>query len=305
LSDYVKNNSIKVFNNIALAESRVHNISIEKVHFHEVGAIDSIVDIIGSVICIEKFKIEKIYSTPMRVGSGGFVKTCHGNIPLPAPATAELLKNYPTVITDSPFELTTPTGAAIVTTLSSGVIEGNEIKIEKIGYGAGDLEIPDLPNLLRIFIGEASTEFLKDDVLIIETNIDDMNPQLYPFIIEQAILKGAYDAHLVPIIMKKGRPGVLLSIITPKEYYNAIIDLIYTHTTSIGARIQNIKREKLPRTVKEFDTSFGKIKAKVIEFKGSQRIIPEFEDCKKIALEKNLSLLEIQERIKKELNFIE
>jgi pyridinium-3,5-bisthiocarboxylic acid mononucleotide nickel chelatase len=302
LSDFVKSNAKKVFNNIALAESRVHNIPLEQVHFHEVGAIDSIVDIIGSVLCIEKFKIDKIYSTPLRVGSGVFVKTRHGNIPLPAPATAELLKNYPSVITDSPYELTTPTGAAIVTTLSNGIMEGNEFKIERIGYGAGDLEIPNLPNLLRIFIGETCSDFVKDDIFVIETTIDDMNPQLYPFIIEKLLEKGANDAHLVPIIMKKGRPGIILSVITPKESYNEILNVIYSQTTTIGARVQNIKREKLPRVIKEFDTSFGKVKAKVIEFQGNNKISPEFEECKRIALEKNLPLLEVQEKIKKELN---
>jgi hypothetical protein len=302
LSEYVKASSIKIFNNIALAESRVHNIPIDRVHFHEVGAIDSIVDIIGTVICLESFKIDKIYSSPIRVGSGGFVKTQHGNLPIPAPATSELLKNYPTVISDLPYELTTPTGAAIITTLSSGIMEGNEIRIEKIGYGAGSMEIPDLPNLLRVFIGDTFSEFIRDEVLIIETNIDDMNPQFYPFVIEQVIAKGAYDAHLVPIIMKKGRPGILLSIITPKEFYNDVLEVVYSHTTTIGSRVQSIKREKLPREIKEFDTSLGKINAKIIDFRGSKRIVPEFEDCKKIALENNLSIIDVQKRIENELN---
>jgi len=302
LSNEVRCKSIKIFNNIALAESKVHNIELEKVHFHEVGAVDSIVDIIGTAICLEKLKINKIYSTPLRVGSGGFVKTRHGNLPVPAPATSELLKNYPITITDLPYELTTPTGAAIITSLSDGVIKDSEFRIEQIGYGAGDLEIPNLPNLLRVFIGNTFSDFIKDDVLIVETNIDDMNPQVYPFIIERVIEKGAYDAHLIPIIMKKGRPGILLSIITPKEYYKDILELLYSHTTTLGVRVQNIKREKLPRKIQEFDTSFGKINAKVIEFNGSKKIIPEYEDCKRIAIQNNISILEVQKKLEAEIN---
>jgi pyridinium-3,5-bisthiocarboxylic acid mononucleotide nickel chelatase len=302
LNAQVKEKSKKIFSNIALAEAKVHNMPLEKVHFHEVGAVDSIIDIIGSAICIDKFKIDKIYSSPIKVGSGGFVKTQHGNLPLPAPATAELIKNYPVTIAALPYELTTPTGAAIITTLSSGIMKANNFKVEKTGYGAGGLEIPELPNLLRIFIGEAFEEYEQDEILLMETNIDDMNPQFYPIIMDEVFSKGALDAFLTPIIMKKGRPGILLSVIAPKEQYESIIEVIYTHSTSIGIRTQSIKREKLKREVKEFDTSMGKIKAKVIYFKDKKRIAPEFEDIKKLAIEKNISILEIQKMMENELN---
>jgi uncharacterized protein (TIGR00299 family) protein len=303
LNDKIKDDAKDVFRKIAAAESKVHNVPVEKVHFHEVGAIDSIVDIIGAAICIDLMKIEKIYSTPIRVGSGAFVTTQHGQIPIPAPATAEILKNYPTAIVDLPYELTTPTGAAIVSTLSGGLMAGHEFNIESIGYGAGGLEIPNLPNLLRIFIGHSFAEFVKDDVVMIETNIDDLNPQIYPYLIEKILELGANDAYITPVIMKKGRPGILLSVISPKELSAKILEFLYMNTTTLGCRLQDVKREKLKRSYEEIDTSFGKVKCKVSEFNGKKRIFPEFEECKRIATEKNIPLIDVQRDLVNELNY--
>ncbi len=302
LSEKIKTDAKNIFYRIAVSEAKVHNTPVEKVHFHEVGAIDSIVDIIGAAICVDLMKIEKIYSTPIRVGSGAFVKTQHGQIPIPAPATAEILKNYPTAIVDLPYELTTPTGAAIVSTLSSGLMSGHEFSIETIGYGAGGLEIPSLPNLLRIFIGNSYTEFVKDDVVMIETNIDDMNPQMYPYIIEKVLELGAKDAYVTPVIMKKGRPGILLSVISPKELSSAVLEFIYSNTTTLGVRLQAVKREKLKRTEEEMETSFGKVKCKTSEFNGRKRTLPEFEECKRIAKEKNIPVIDVQRVLINELN---
>ncbi|HQJ75401.1 MAG TPA: nickel pincer cofactor biosynthesis protein LarC [Bacteroidota bacterium] len=302
LNENIKNNSKKIFYKIAVAEAKVHNTEIEKVHFHEVGAIDSIVDIIGAAICIDLLKIEKIFSTPIKVGSGGFVKTQHGQIPIPAPATSEILIGYPSTIENIPYELTTPTGAAIVTTLSSGMMTGNEFNIERIGYGAGGIEIPNTPNLLRIFIGHSYSEFVNDDVILIETNIDDMNPQIYPFVIERVIQLGANDAYITPVIMKKGRPGILLSILAPKELSTKILEFIYLNTTTIGIRMLPVKREILKREEKEFETSLGKIKCKIVYLNDSNKIYPEFEDCKKISLEKNIPLIDVQRIVFSELN---
>jgi len=302
LNDTIKTNAKNIFHKIAVAEAKVHNTPIEKVHFHEVGAIDSIVDIIGAAICLDIMKIEKVYSTPIRVGSGAFVKTQHGQIPIPAPATAEILTNYPTAIVDLPYELTTPTGAAIVSTLSGGLMSGHEFSIETIGYGAGGLEIPNLPNLLRIFIGNSFTEFVKDDVVMIETNIDDMNPQIYPYILERVLELGAKDAYITPVIMKKGRPGSLLSVISPKELSSAILEFIYANTTTLGVRLQAVRREKLKRVEEDILTSLGKVKCKTSEFNGRKRIFPEFEECKRISIDKSIPLIDVQRILFSELN---
>jgi pyridinium-3,5-bisthiocarboxylic acid mononucleotide nickel chelatase len=303
LNEKIKSDSKKIFDKIAVAEAKVHNIPVDKVHFHEVGAIDSIVDIIGAAICIDMFKIDKIYSTPMRVGSSAFVKTQHGQIPIPAPATAEILKNYPTTIVDLPYELTTPTGAAIVSALSSGSISANEFVIENIGYGAGGLEIPNLPNLLRIFIGSNFSKYEKDELVTIDTNIDDMNPQIYPYIIEKVLDLGANDAYITPVIMKKGRPGILLSVVAVKELSPKILEFIYSNTTTIGVRIQEVRREKLKRTLAEFETSYGKTKCKTTEFNGKKTIYPEFEECKRISDEKDIPFIEVQRNLFNELNY--
>jgi uncharacterized protein (TIGR00299 family) protein len=231
LNDKVKNDSKKVFYNIAMAESKIHNIDIEKVRFHEIGSLDSIIDIIAVAICIDYFKIEKVISSPLPVGSKALTKTQHGEIPIPAPATAEILKNYPTKFVDIPYELTTPTGASIVTTFSQGTILHNMI-IENIGYGAGSLEIPNLPNLLRIFIGETYNENEQEDISIIETNISDMDPQVYPTIIKRFLDLGASDAFVSQVITKKERPDVLLSVVVPNEKTDLIIESIFSNTTN-------------------------------------------------------------------------
>lgn len=246
LNDKVKNNSKKIFYNIAVAEAKVHNVDVEKVRFHEVGAIDSIIDVIGAVICIDYFNIEKVTSSPLRVGSNVLIKTQHGEIPVPAPATAEILKNYPVKIIDLPYELTTPTAAAVVTTLSKGTLLSDMI-IEKIGYGAGGLEIPKLPNLLRIFIGETYNQYEQEDISIIETNIDDMDPQVYLTIIEKLLALGANDAFISHVIMKKEKAGMLLTVITPNEKIYSIIEYLHINTTTSEMRIHSAQRKIMKR----------------------------------------------------------
>jgi uncharacterized protein (TIGR00299 family) protein len=259
------------------------------------------VDIVGVAICLEKFGVEKVYSSPVRTGSGGFVNTQHGTMPIPTPATVELLKDYPTVLTDIPYELTTPTGAAIISTLSSGVLAADQIKIERIGYGAGSKEFERTPNLLRILIGELEPVYDQDQVVNVETNIDDMSPELYPFVIEQLLAHGANDAYLIPIIMKKGRPGILLSVLAPTTHLDDILKIIYSQTSTIGVRIQEVKRRKLPRREREVETSFGKVKVKAVAFEGAERLVPEFEECKRIALEKSIPLIEVYRLLETEL----
>ncbi len=293
LSDFVKQTSKKIFKKLAEAEAKIHGTTIDKVHFHEVGAIDSIIDIVGTAICVEKLGIEKIFASKIPLGSGSFVETSHGKMPIPTPATVEVLKNFPVILTNIPFELTTPTGASIVATLAEYGLEKETIKIYSVGYGAGKFEIPGQLNLLRIFIGEIPDKFYEDKLLLVETNIDDMNPEIYPYVIEKLLSSGANDAYLVPVIMKKGRPGILLSTLVSESKLDNILKVIFSQTTTLGVRIVEIRRKKLHREQKEIETPFGKVKFKLAVVDGEERLIPEFEECKRIAEEKNLPLLHV------------
>jgi uncharacterized protein (TIGR00299 family) protein len=298
----VKERSKKIFREVAFAESKVHNTPLEKIHFHEVGAIDSLVDIIGVSICLEKLGIQAVYSSPVKVGNGGMVKSQHGALPVPTPATMEILKDYPILFTDVPFELTTPTGAAIIKALSQGVLTEEKIKIFAIGYGAGEREMEQLPNLLRVFVGELEPNTLADEVVSVETNIDNMNPEIYPYVVEKLFAAGALDAYLIPILMKKGRPGIILSALVERAQVDRILDIFFRETTTLGVRIQSIDRKKLPRGVKQVQTSFGMVSAKVITVDGKEQLRTEFEECKRIAAEKNIPLADVYRTLEQELS---
>lgn len=298
----VKERSSAIFSAIAGGEARVHDTTIEKVHFHEVGALDSIVDIVGTAICLEKFGVERVYTSPIRLGSGGFVKTQHGTMPTPTPATLEILKHYPVVLTDLPHELTTPTGAGIVKALSSGVLRSEIFKGETVGYGAGSRDFPEIPNILRVVIGEIDLPTEEDEVAVVETNIDDMNPQIYPYLLEKLLASGAHDAYLIPVIMKKGRPGMLLSVMVEQSRLDEIVHLIYLHTTTIGVRIQQIGRKKLPRRQVVVQTSFGHIKAKAVVRDGREYTAPEFEECRRVAEERGISIADVFRILEREMS---
>jgi uncharacterized protein (TIGR00299 family) protein len=303
LSDSVKECSKKIFHEVAVAEAKVHNTSIEQVHFHEVGAVDSLVDIVGVSICLEKLGIQEIYSSPIKVGSGGYVQSQHGMLPVPTPATMEILKDYPIVLTDIPFELTTPTGAAIVKALSKGVLTTEKIKVATIGYGAGGREIEQVPNLLRVLIGELEPEYCVDEIVSLETNIDDMNPEIFPYVIEKLIAAGAHDAYMIPVVMKKSRPGILLSVLSERAKIDRILDIIFHETTTLGVRIQSIERQKLKRGQKQVNTSLGIVNAKVIFLDGKEQLRVEFEECKRLAKERGLPLIEVYQLLEHELKF--
>jgi uncharacterized protein (TIGR00299 family) protein len=305
LNKKVKENAKIIFLEIGKAEAKVHNTKIEKIHFHEVGALDSIVDIVGAALCVDLLKIEKIYSSPVKLGSGGFIGTEHGNLPLPGPAAVEILKGYPTVLTAIPFELTTPTGAAIIKALSSGVITNEKIVIEETGYGAGTREIAEVPNLLRIMVGRMADSYEEDEVVNIETNIDDMNPEVYPFLLDQLFAQGAYDSYLVPVLMKKGRPGVLLSVLAHRAQLDMILGIIFSQTTTLGVRIQPVERKKLRREEREIQTRFGKVRVKVIHREGREQIVPEYEECKRLALGTGTPLIEIYSILERDFFEIE
>ncbi len=293
----IKKKSKNIFLKLAKAESKIHNIDINNVHFHEIGAIDSILDIIGAVIGLDKLNIKKIYSSSIPVGRG-FVKSAHGKLPIPAPATSELLKGIPIYSTKVEGELVTPTGAAIISSLTESFGEMPLMQIEKIGYGAGKSDF-DHPNLLRIFIGESLEKYDTDTVNVIEINIDDMNPEHYEVVFEKLLKNGALDVYLTNIQMKKNRPGIKLSIISPLEITDQLTDIIFNETTTFGLRIYKTNRKKLFVEMEKVETKYGEITIKIGKTKDKIKLVsPEYEDCKKLAQENNVSLKEIYELAK-------
>lgn len=298
LSSSIKNKSIKIFERLAEAEAKVHGTTPDHIHFHEVGAVDAIVDIVGSVIGLDLLNISKIFSSPVNLGSGT-INTAHGTLPVPAPATAELLKGIPSYGSSVPFELTTPTGAVIVSSLSLSFGPLPGMKIKRVAHGAGGKEIHGQPNVLRLVIGEPAANYEEDTSLLIETNIDDMNPQVYDYLIEKLMGQGAQDVYLTPIIMKKGRPAILLSVLTDRSKSDMLLDMIFRETTSIGVRIQEVGRKKLSREIRELETIHGKIRIKISR-RGDEILTatPEYEDCRKIAEEKNIPLKQVMEEAK-------
>ena len=301
LNDRVRDRAKRTFYEVALAEAKVHNSTVEKIHFHEVGAVDSLVDIVGTAICLELLGVEQIYSSPVKLGHGGFVKTEHGNLPIPTPATLEILKGYPTILTDIPHELTTPTGAAIIKALSAGTLSMERIRLDAVGYGTGTRDLGEIPNVLRVLLGQIGPGYAHDEIISVETNIDDMNPEIHPYVIEKLLAAGAHDAYIIPILMKKGRPGVLLSALVERGKLDAILDILFRETTTLGVRIQPIERRKLQRTQKRVTTSFGPVTVKSILRDGREQLVPEFEECKRVAVERNLPLAEVYRILEREL----
>jgi len=289
----------QVFLNLARAEAKVHNKGIEEIHFHEVGALDTIVDVAGSLIGLKKLGVTKVYASPLRVGSGS-VKCRHGELPLPAPATLELLKGVPIYSTGTSAELVTPTGAAILTTLCDRFGPFPTLRLEKVGYGAGSRQL-NFPNVLRLSIGEISLEYDEDLVIILETDIDDMNPELYDYLSSQLLEKGALDVSLISLQMKKNRPGIRLSVLGPLQNQERLLEIIFRETTTLGVRISEVRRKKLRRQIEVVDTSLGRVRVKEI-FRGDKRttLTPEYEDCSKIAREKNLPLRIVYQTVQEE-----
>lgn len=257
LSAYVKTLSKKIFYIVAEAEAKVHKKEIEEVHFHEVGAMDSIIDIVGAAICLEYLNVDKVYSSKVELG-GGYVKCAHGVLPVPAPATIEIMKDYSICFNGVDFEATTPTGAAIIKAVSLGAVDDINIKIFKVGVGVGT-KVSKLPNVLRVFLGE---EAKKEESFLIECNIDDMNPEHYGNIVEELFKIGAQDAYLTPIYMKKGRPGVILSALSSEEKKNEITDFILKNTSTFGVRLSSVKRRILQRDFSYLNTEYGRVKVK-------------------------------------------
>ncbi|HHT9123731.1 MAG TPA: nickel pincer cofactor biosynthesis protein LarC, partial [Candidatus Wunengus sp. YC63] len=286
----IKDDSIRIFQRLAEVEAKVHNTSPEKVHFHEVGAIDAIVDIVGAVIAIRRLGIEKIYFSPIPTGYG-FTTCEHGTFPVPAPATAELLKTHLLKSVDIEKELTTPTGAAIITTLGEGLRTTPEMRVLQIGYGAGSNDNLTVPNLLRVLIGEAIPNIASDEMWIVETNIDNMSGEVLGYVMEKLFEAGAVDAYFTPIQMKKGRPGVIISSIVSESSLFAVELVLLNQTTTFGIRKYKVVRTILTREFKEVDSRLGKIKVKIGKYNGDiKSFSPEYEDCKRIAEERGIPL---------------
>lgn len=303
LSPDIQEKSIAIFTRLAGAEARVHRTDIEAVHFHEVGAVDAIIDVVGAVSGLSILGVEAVYCSALHLGSGTI--TCgHGILPVPAPATLELVKGFPVYATEIKGELLTPTGAAILTTLSRGFGSLPALNIEKSGYGAGTAN-PEIPNLLRVVIGNTasdSNDCEMDQVAVMETAIDDMNPQIYDHVMQQALELGALDIFLKPIQMKKNRPGVLLTLMCRPDDLDRFSRFLLKETASIGLRWRFESRIKARREIREISTSLGAVRIKTARIQND--IIhqsPEFEDCKKIALSRNIPLKTVIARVFREM----
>jgi uncharacterized protein (TIGR00299 family) protein len=294
LSNAVKGKSIQIFQDLARVEGRIHNRRPEEIHFHEVGAVDSIIDIVGTVYGIERLGIRSVFASPLPLGSG-FAESAHGRIPIPAPATIALLKGVPVLDSGLPHEMVTPTGAALVKGLSSSFGPMPPMKVQKIGYGAGKRDLPDRPNLLRILIGdEQSEQEGVETVVVLETNLDDTSPEWLGYIMDGLFDAGALDVVFCPVQMKKNRPGVQIQVMGRPDQRDALMEVLFRESATLGVRFQSTQRKVLKRSTAEVDSPWGKIKVKkVIGMDGSPVFLPEYEVCREIALKNNRSLREI------------
>ncbi|MGA2212832.1 MAG: nickel pincer cofactor biosynthesis protein LarC [Bryobacteraceae bacterium] len=289
LPERAKRNASAVFQRLGEAEAKVHDIALDKVHFHEVGAVDSICDIVGACVGLDLLDIGAVYSSAVNVGSGT-VKTEHGVLPVPAPATSELLTGKPIYARGPSLELTTPTGAAISTTLAVGFGALPPMRVMATGYGAGDYDFPEHANVLRVLIGETSGAEESTTVTVLEANIDDSSPQVIGYAMERLLESGALDVTLTPVLMKKNRPGTLLRVIAPPQRQEIFADLIFAETTTLGLRIYSAERRVKSRSVLNVETQHGRVRVKISE-DGS--FAPEYEDCRKVARESGVPLKQI------------
>jgi pyridinium-3,5-bisthiocarboxylic acid mononucleotide nickel chelatase len=294
ISDRAKNNAIAIFEALGAAEAKIHNTSIEKVHFHEVGAVDAIVDIVCAAVGAEALGVDEFVCSSLNVG-GGTVKCAHGTFPVPAPATVELLKDAPVYSSGVQAELVTPTGAAIVKILASRFAAFPEMKIEKSGYGAGSRDFPGHPNVVRLTVGEAAsslaTKTASETITVLEANLDDLNPQVFGYVMDRLLEEGALDAFGMPVQMKKNRPGTLLTVLCKPEDASKLTQIIFTETTTLGVRQRDEVRQTLARRWENVDTQWGEVRIKIASMNGTvTNYAPEYEDCRRIAAEQHVPL---------------
>jgi uncharacterized protein (TIGR00299 family) protein len=283
----------RIFSRLAEAEARVHGTGIEEVHFHDVGAVDAIVDVTGAVIALHLLGVENVHVSALPVG-GGFVEGPHGKMPVPGPGAAELLRGFPVVDTGVRFELVTPTGAAILTTLAAGSGRMPSMTVDRIGYGAGTKDLPNTPNVLRCFVGETADAGATETVAQLETTIDDMNPQLYEPLMDRLFEAGALDVFLTPVVMKRSRPGTVLTALCPKDKVPDLSRVLFEESSTIGVRWTEVSRTRLDREVVTIVTDYGPLPFKVSRLSGRVvTITPEFADVVRLAQAKSLPVREV------------
>ncbi len=294
ISESAKKTAISIFEALGTAEAKIHNVPVEKIHFHEVGSVDAIVDIVCAAVGAEALGVEEIVCSSLNVG-GGTVKCAHGNFPVPAPATVELLKDAPVYSSGVQAELVTPTGAAIAKTLVRRFASFPEMKIEKSGYGAGSRDFPGHPNVLRLVVGEATSMLAaktsSETITVFEANLDDLNPQVFGYVMDRLLEEGALDAFGMPVQMKKNRPGTLLTVLCKPEDASKLTQLIFTETTTLGVRRREEVRHTLARRWENVLTPWGEVRMKIASMNGTvTNYAPEYEDCRRIAAEHHVPL---------------
>tara|TARA_B100000315_G_C14576723_1_gene588282 strand:- start:133 stop:1365 length:1233 start_codon:yes stop_codon:yes gene_type:complete len=312
LPPHVVKQSLDVFSRMAHAEARAHRITPSKVVFHEIGVIDTIIDVVGGLLGCTLLGIDRVIASPLNLGSG-LVTTSHGTLPIPVPATIHLLKGVPIYTSETQAELTTPTGAAILTSLANDFGLMPAMRVQSIGHGAGTWQIHGHPNFLRIFIGEDSRinklqpfNNTDDHAVMIETNLDDMNPQVYDLFIERLLSGGALDVTLTPVIMKKGRPGIILGVLTTHNHINTITEIIFRETTTLGIRFHNVARTILSRTAAKVKTKYGAVSIKIATLNdGTQRRSPEYRDCRQIAQQTGTPIRDVIDEVRRSINYTE
>ena len=304
LSEGIKQKSLAIFDLVAEAEAKVHNISKEQVHFHEVGALDSIADIVGAAICQEYLEVDEIQSSPVQLG-GGFVKCAHGRMPVPAPATAEIVADIPVKTGLVDYEATTPTGAAILAATVDRFESRMELVVLKTGYGIGQRD-GEIPNVLRVYLADDSVQVTEDveeeEAVMLECNLDDMNPERYTHVMDLLFGAGAADVFIIPIVMKKSRPGHMLSVLCNNETLDKMKEILFSETSSIGLREHTLKKSILRREIVVVNTKYGDVEVKRSYWNG--RIVnekPEFEECRKLAMEHGVTLEEISKEVIRKL----
>ena len=295
LKDSVRARAVAVFRRLAQAEARIHDTSPDQIHFHEVGALDAIVDIVGGAIALERLHVDRVLCSPIELGSG--VAHCaHGMLPVPAPATLELLKGAPVKLGAVPFEATTPTGAALLAAFVDEFVARPTLRVQRVGYGIGHRDGP-IPNVLRVLLGEASDEEgEQNEFCVLECNLDDMNPECYDHVLERLFAAGAHDVWLVPVLMKKNRPGMLLGVLCAPWLVPALTDVLLIETTTLGVRRHAVARTALKREVQRIATRYGEVAVKIAYHHGRPlRGKPEYEDCKRLALDSSVPIHRIYE----------
>ncbi|MCD9187414.1 MAG: nickel pincer cofactor biosynthesis protein LarC [Pyrinomonadaceae bacterium] len=318
LNDSVKERAIKIFTKLAEAEAKVHGIDVKKVHFHEVGAMDAIIDVVGACIGFEMLGIEKFVCSKIHVGSG-FVNMAHGKFPVPPPAVAEILQNMPIYSTEIEGELITPTGAAIIAAVCEEFGQIPEMRIEKTAYGAGTRDYVDFPNVLRLILGKTTNQLRitnyelreksneqrttnNEQLILIETNLDDISPEILGFVMERAFEADCLDCWFTPIQMKKNRPATTISILCENGKVEIFKELLFTETSTLGVRISNIDREFLERETQKIETEFGEIALKIAKYNGKiVNVKPEYDQMREIAVKSKIPVKEIERRILREI----